>query len=396
MKPMRNLILLILLLPGILSACAESANPTPAASVAADGALLVAWAQDGDLWRWHSGTEPEKLVTGDVLRPLMSPDGSGLAFWRGDTQAPPGLWRIDADGETVEIAAAVGDAAWLNNETLLFNTLTPPEPAPRHRDDLYRAGPDGETELLLEAGAGGRFFIGPDSVIALVRAGQYEGEAGSISIYRIGEAPQELLTFPAVASGAHEGFYPVPRWLPDGSGLYVAIPPADLLYQETEPNPPTTALWYLPLTGEAQPLGEMVASFFGQPRWSADAAHMVYLRRTPASNALTLFVAGADGGEAVEYTMDAGGYLSLPAWQGDGRFVYSAGDNSVLQIGAPGQAAQALPEALALQLVGDYLIYAAEDGAGISLYVRAGDATERIAQVGPHLPLFDARMVQEP
>ena len=88
----------------------------------------------GQLWRVDlpDGT-PRRLTRGTAdLRRCLSPDGSRIAFLRGDAKGKPQIFVVDAGGgepvQATEAPLGVGDFDWAPDGTALAFTARIPEP----------------------------------------------------------------------------------------------------------------------------------------------------------------------------------------------------------------------------------------------------------------------------
>lgn len=362
--------LLWLSLALVLSACTlgTSGKDTPAPAVAttapafidqpAYNPMVVAWSAGGDLYIWLSDAAfPRRIASGGVIRPFLSTTGH-VAYLRGPGGDPRSLWVIGAgggherqliDATTLPVndpTRRIGQVVWSHNaQTIYFNTVTGNGIDTRSADDLWRVDPDtGTAEQLLMDGEGGQITLSPDgTLMALAAPGHYTqpgdppGTPGQIAVYDLNTRTRTvLLEFPAVATASEYRWYPDLMWLPDGSALRTAIPPADLVYGNVQEE---TVLWALPVEGEAAQIGTADADFFGLPRFSADGAWITFIQRrtTLDQTALTLMLAAANGTQPIPFDTGQIGALGIPAWSPGGAwFTYTNGDPGALWIGGPG------------------------------------------------------------
>jgi hypothetical protein len=414
-----------LILGVLLAACTPPPTPSPTSLVleptptattetlippAGQAGLVVAWVDGGNLVVWREGDSlPRRISAGSAIRPLLSPDGARVVFTRGPQGQALSLWAAGVDGvaerelagpdllateeDIGDFTRQIGQVAWLDARTVLFNTLRVPRgpgPGGGKSDDLWRADVlTGETARLLPDGQGGDFTLSPDGTrLALVTPGRYGETLGLIRAVDVdGQPIADLLRFDAVSTASEYAFYPEPHWLPDSAALRVAIPHADLIYPPAEGETPrTVALWRL--TFDAEPdgsrpeletLGTVPATFFGQPRWSADGAWLTYLRQEGAftENRLTLVLAAGDGSEPTDVVTGSAGELAPPAWAAGG-FTYTAGQPGELWRVVPGQPPRRFPAegeaAYALHWVDDRTaIYATAPAAPFELRLASLD-----------------------
>jgi dipeptidyl aminopeptidase/acylaminoacyl peptidase len=354
----RRVALAALITALLLVGCSlNRADPRPTATPdvpTPDTPLIVAWAADGDLVVWRSGEDlPRRIASGGVIRPLLAPDGASVAYLRGPEGDPRSLWISDAAGtaerQIVDTAALAGDGetrrlsqiVWSpDGAAIYFTTLSGDSLHMGEADDLWRVDPRGGTpERLLADGDGGLIVASPDgAMLALASAGAYDTAPGTIALYvpATGER-RRMLDFPAVATGSERRWHPDLRWLPDGSGLLAALPPADLVYGGGDD--PATTLWSIPVDGDAQPTGRVEADFFGLPVFSADGAYVAYFaRRTaPDQSTFQLMIAARDGSSPAAYAEGGLDALTLAAWLPEGdRFVYGSGAPGEWWLGQPG------------------------------------------------------------
>jgi hypothetical protein len=361
----------------VLTACSLSSephSPTPgsaastlASPAAAAAPLTVAWVENGDLLIWTGANPtPRRIASGGVIRPFLAPDGTQIAYLRGPEGQALSLWISDTPGSAERqllAAAALADGEevrrlsqiiWSpDSRTIYFNTQVGEGMNARPADDLWRIDAQrGVVERLLEDGSGGQIFPGPDaSRIALVSAGEYgqpgasPGMPGRIAFYTTYTATAGgrtvALEYPAVATASEWRWYAQPRWAQDGSGVYVAIPPADLVY-----GAGATALWWVPVGGQPVRRGQVEADFFGLPTFSADGEWISFVQRrtTPDQTAITLMLAESDGAEPTVYLEGEVGSLTPANWLPHGnRFTVLYGGPGDLWIGQPGSPAAPFP-----------------------------------------------------
>jgi dipeptidyl aminopeptidase/acylaminoacyl peptidase len=368
--------LIALLLIG-LAGCNLTAPPTatpvpptspPATSPAQQ--LAAAWVDGGNLLVWQTGDEyARRIAAGTVIRPLISPDGQRVAFTRGPQGNALALWVTDVTGVaaqelagppdlTIDIDASqftrqIGQVAWLDASTILFNTLivpAGPNPGGGKADDLWRVDLlDGSVRRLLPDGQGGDFAISPDGTyLALVTPGRYGQTPGQIRLTTAqGEAEATLLSFEAVSTASEYAFYPDLHWRPDSSELLTAIPDPDLVYPPAAGDSPrTAALWRLGVDGSAAQIGAVPAAFFGLPQWSPEGEWLTYLQQIgdPADNTLGLMLADGSGGSAEQLATGQAGAISPPRWS-DAGYTYTLGSPGEVWLSAPGFAARRFPAA---------------------------------------------------
>lgn len=385
----------------ILCLLVAACNPSQPERAASAGELTVAWVQGGDLYVWRAGDDPHTAASGNIVRPLLSPDGARIAFTRGGQGET--LWVVEADGSNerqIDAPPLIGQVAWLDGETLYFNTLESNPLGPIPREDLHRA--DISTGEITPIQPGGNFSISPDGEhIAVVHAGEYGEENGRIQVIDpLAERDSvDALDFPAVSTGATYRFYPRIQWA-DSETFWVAIPHPDAIYNDGKPDAPQVALWRLSVDGTREQIGAAGASFFGLPRWSADGGALVYLQRIETPNQLALYTADGDGSNPVQVARGEVGTLQPPLWLGESRrFAYIHGD--ALWLGEPGEEPERwLDSVLGEPVVaGTWIVFAAGRDETFELrYARIDgqdDASTLIADTGSAPVVFDAVMQSE-
>ncbi len=419
--------LMLRLLPACLAlvACNLSAGglpttPLPATPPPIESRLIAVWVDGGSLFIWRTGEEyPRRIASGAVIDPILSPDGAYVAYTRGPGGHPLSLWVADTDGvaereligtralnpESGDFVRQIGQVAWLDGHTLLFNTaLAPALPGPGggKADDLWAA--DAHTSSaarLLSDGAGGDFAPSPDgTLIALATPGRYEAADGHIRLVDPAGTPVAgLLDFPAVSTASEYAFYPALDWLADSSALLTAIPDPDLIYPAAPGEAPRQAvLWRLDAAGGASSMGSVPAAFFGLPRWSPDGRWLTYLEQigAPEENALRLMLAAGDGSAAAAVVTGLAGALEPPQWSEAG-YTYTYGDPGRVWLGAPGAPPIPFPmageSAYGLIWVGpDTAVYTSAPYAPyeLRLFDRTNPMPAVITAVAEGLPAFDA------
>lgn len=368
---MRLLVLGLTLLSSTLACNLTATDPTPtmAPSPPTTGGLTVAWVDGAQLQVWTSDAKTLRmLVSGDetttIGRPLLSPDAQTVAYTSGQPNNPQTLWIVSTAGSAPQelvgpsdlpapdetVIRQIGQVAWLDGQTLIFNThLVPRQPAPGGGKayDLWRVDrTSGAVLPLLPDGQGGDFAISPDGVtIALSTPGRYGQTEGRIHrVDATGQQAATLLTYPAVSTASEYAFSPHLHWL-DTTTLLTAIPDPDLIYPTGPDETPRTAtLWRLTVDGEAAQLGAVPAAFFGLPRWSSNGAWLTYLQQVgaPSDNTLALMLADGSGNNAQEIVTGSAGALSPATWRMSG-FFYTAGSPGDLWRGSPTESPARFP-----------------------------------------------------
>jgi Tol biopolymer transport system component len=382
-------------------------------------ALTVVWVSNGDLWGWREGaSDPVRLAEGGIAGmsnqganavPIaLSPDGGHVAFVKGEDLSS--LWISDWH-ESRELVSSthlpaeensqphIVDVAWRDLSTLYFNSGTSwiPRPGIVRQDDLWRVSiATGAVEQIFPPGQGGAFTFGPDGrYAALVTPGQYDQSEGKVTLFDLSTGKRlTVLSFPAVSTGSNYAFYPQIFWKSDSSGLRLAIPDKDLVYDDSSK---ATHLWQVSVEGLSEQIGSVNASFYGLPQWSSDGQYMAYIRRVGLSmnNQLELVLANGDGSHPTVYATGEVGTLGTPVWAEDmNRFFYEQGTPGNFWSGEPGGSPALLPVPIYSPrfLRGGRYVYATAPAGPFELrYARIGQAdSTRIATVDKLLPVFAA------
>lgn len=334
-------------------------EPTaPAGSIKADfpARAALTYADLKTLWVVDRGTGQRQLAQADGINtPQISSDGAWVAY-RVTRDDHIELWvvpwsggkpRLVLDERTLPkdgLAAEYSerrfqDARWIPGRALLALNITD-VPAPSAPDAIP------QTELwnldiataalrkVTDLGRAYRPFYSPDGkYFALLQYGTEAKPQGSLTVFKTdGAGARTALAFPA--SPAKPSYDTQIAWLPDSSGLWLALPDADAA-SAAPPNGAT--LYRVPLAGKAEVAGRVDAS---QVAWSPDGKRLAYLRYTsPSLETSELYLANADGSAPALYaTPKAGTFVS---WSPDStQFLYQ--DNYVIFAGAAGQAPREL------------------------------------------------------
>jgi len=302
-----------------------TATPTPAAAPV----LRVAYVKDDNVWLWTADAGPVALTTnGGVEDVILSDDGQRVAFVRSGL-----LWVVNSDGSDerqlvneADLAGLVPEGAvgiavyrvgWLpDSHTLLFNTSPQFEgPGLSLSNDLWVvdvAAP--ELNNLLPPGEGGNFVLSPDAQqIAVV-------DPDSIDVMAIdGSNRREVFTYTPVITYSEFQYYATPVWTAESGALRVAIPPADPLAATAQP----TSIYHIPLDGTpAQLLGNvMAAPFGGDPIFSPDLTHIVYVVETdPDTGQRGVAVAEFGSQGELTETLVYEEAVSVDSWSPDGQY----------------------------------------------------------------------------
>jgi len=398
-----------------LTACTLSQlqNPQPTAAPATSSSgLTVAWVEQGSLVVWQQG-DPRRVSSGGVIRPYIAPDGQHVVFTRGPQGAPETLWVVDSLGTAEQQLVGpgdlrayrggeilIGDVGWLDESVIYFNTLRQTQTSLEAQDDLYRANiRTREVALILPGTEGGAFAISPDKAhIAVVYPGRYGRQDARIRLIDpLAFENHSLLFFTGVSTGSEYKFYPQIFWEPDSSALRLAIPDADLVYDDV--NAPPTMLWRIDVNGERDSLGAVPASFFGLPQWSTSGQVLTYLQRvgSGSSNDFQLMVADGSGGNPVVYASGQAGTIQPPQWiPGTERFAFAQGNPGEYWLGGPEMSPQRVPASGELVFSPQFadantIVFASAPGGSFELrYAALDDTTSTlIAAVNNPAPVFD-------
>lgn len=343
-----------------------------------DAVLRVTWINAGNLWLWESDrSAPRQIAAGGISRPSIAPDGAAIAFVRSSTVES--LWMINADGtderllfdiaaqppQANDVPRVIGAVIWVDAATLIFRVPTRPSGPGFAFGSAYTADLARGTITPLPAAAAGWLTPSPDGErLALAIPGTYGAADG---VVRITDRTLETVfaehNFAGVSTASEYPFFPQIHWVADSSAVRFALPDPDLVYEDGGES--LTQLWQLAVDGTAENIGQVPASFFGQPRWSRAGAHLLYLQRTGGigSNQLALIAADGDGANPQTVTTSDTFAIARFGWAGDRtQFVYEQGAPGTYWIAAPDAAPRRLPsetERMALPLFpgDDWLVF---------------------------------------
>lgn len=417
--------LIFVLLMFILAACnlnEQSTSEISSTGVSDESRLVVAWVENGNLLVWQRGDNlARQISSGGVVEPFIAPDGEHIAFTRGSNAAPETLWLIDTLGTAEQQLLGegslnysprthqIGDVVWLDESNLYFNTLIEQAPLFEPRNDLYRSNiRTRDLTLILPPSEGGRIYPSPDSEhIVTVTSGHYGQQDGLIKVLDplAIETPDNLLFYMGVSTASERSFYPVIHWLPDSSAVLVAIPDADLIYNDAldSEDVPFTYLWHLPIANPSEPelIGSLQLSFFGLPRWSSDGSALIFLRRSPDSNDFTAYLADGHGENEQALYSGAAETLKQAQWiPNSTRYTYARAnpDGKVTYfIGGIGLETSPLSDEAILRLHfvdEETYVYAAIIDEQVTMrFTHLGSDSQFIDNVN-NAPIFDAVMVK--
>lgn len=383
------------------------------ASVQESSELVVVWGIPDALFVWHQGDESPRQIDVAANNFYLSPNGQHIAIPVWDEDKGGGLSIIDtATGDQQQVVIIEkqsdgipilpSDIAWMGESDLYLNTITNPSYGANIRDDLYRVDLQTmQVEQIFSPGEGGRFSLSPNGQwIAITYPGTYGNRDGRISILNtVTLEKRDIFSFVGVSTGSEYRFYPAVYWQSDSAAFRVAIPDADLIYDEINKQ---TELWRMTIDGVTQQIGIVPASFFGQPRWSDDASQITYLRRVGKieDNQFELIIADGNGENSTTYLTGQSGLFEPPQWiPGTTRFGYTFGEPGIYWIGERGQTARRFPneneKAFIPLFVNDFMIFStASSDNGIELrYLRVDETeTHLIADVDTPYPVYKATL----
>lgn len=307
--------------------------PLSAQDDAADPTVVVTWTAGGDLFYWDSeSAQTRTLVTGEGEAgwAFISPSGERVAYLRLGDDGENSVWAVDASGDNRrEIASGdVWNQNWLDDETLFYSTMElVPGLGLNLNNDLLRVNVmTGETETMP---VGGMLVLNPSRTgAAIVQPGAYEQEPGAIWYMPLDDpdASIKLREFEAVASGAHTGYFPMPRWLDDETIIF-ALPQPDAV---EHPQDAISEIWQVAVDGAAEQLGTIPGGLYTWPDWSPDGSQMVYSYTGPLddpqidASSTAILIANHDGSDlhvVAEYPAFATEVWN-PRWLDDMQFTF--------------------------------------------------------------------------
>jgi Tol biopolymer transport system component len=274
--------------PALAAPTAQPATPTPTVAFTptainrAAQVLTVAFYREDAIYYWQPGISAQLVRELDGFRPAslwVNPDGTRVFYTLNDSQErglysvfiPKGERRLwisnqDIDNLTPDVSSRLDHLDFLPNaDALVFNTHPQEGIALQTSEnrDLYLLNlTTGEVKTLLPLGTSGvDFSLSPDGQwVALLDTDQIE-------IMRLdGTGRQTLLAYdPAIPRGTVDystypeyadtsgGFFPGVRWMPDSSGFWVLIPPAEI----NSEDPGMSRLYQVLVQGETTLLAEI-------------------------------------------------------------------------------------------------------------------------------------------
>jgi hypothetical protein len=337
----------------------EALTPEPAPPLKAIGDVFpalagMAYADRQSLWAIDRESGVRELVKSPgVTGPLISPDGQWIAYRvEGPTQTE--IWAVRWEGGDAHLLLTEGElpkdglgenytgrrilaVRWVpgRNELALTTTALPAVPEAMPKVELWNLDVEtGALRYILDMGQVDRPLYAPDGAqFVLLRYGTGDSHQGSLTLFNAdGTGGQELLSFPAGPNVF--SFESQVSWLPDSSGLWVAIPDSTL---DLAPSPSAVTLYRVPVGGGA----EAVAHLDGlETFWSPDGTRLAYFRASPDTPEMReLLLANADGSNPEPYTSFRDG--TFGGWSPDSKhFLYYA--DQYVYVGTPSQAPQRL------------------------------------------------------
>ncbi len=352
--------------------------PTAAPSAVFPADAGAVFSNGTSLWTLDRSSGLHRILQSkDLGEPSVSPDRRWIAYY---VTNPNGLdlraVRWDGTGNRLIAGSGrlpvnptrtaraerfiAGALRWVpGTHTLLFEIIAQGLPAGPDstnvevwRVDVENAQP----VFTLNLGTSGSAVFSPDGKrIAAARMASPSNPVGSLAIYNAdGSNERRTLDKGEVRLGGST-FEGQMRWLPDSSGLLVAI-------VESFPQGPDTvgqtALYKITAAGESQLLSRLGTT---ELAWSPDATQLAYTR--PVTETLenrNLVLASADGsGEKIYAAIEGGSFVS---WSPDSRhFLYTSGFRAYA--GTAGQAPVDLGDLFNVQdprwITGDTIFYMA-------------------------------------
>jgi len=326
--------------------------PTPTATDSPP-LLRIVYIDNGEVWLWTEGSGAAQLTSSGGLADevIISDDGDVVVYKRNIAYGDDELWAVNSDGTSDRLLVSLADFDAMSNHpdsvsttvyafdwvpgthTVAFNTREIFEgPGLILNDDLRLVDADSLMQsTLLSPGDGGAFTYSPDgSQIALVTSTDVSFVDADGSNRR-----DAVLTFPIIFTYSEYNYYPTPFWLPDSSGLRIAIPSEAQLDAGA-----TTTLWHLPVSGAA-PTALWTfspAPFFVDPvTFSPDTLSVAYIVQVGplTDNTYELHIASPDGsGDTIYHTAPLANFTS---WNPDSTdFVFSFGEPTNKKLGQVG------------------------------------------------------------
>lgn len=275
-------------------------------TVADETTPLVVWTDGGDVWVWQNA-ETIHIPIGDAIFPYLSPYGEQIALVRGEFSYPEKLSVVSLNGDNLRDIdlSYPRQVIWQSETVLWVNTYLPIDTENQVNQRmvshlLYRVNLETNTIDEWDMGREVWATISPDrNWLIVIDAGIYGQDEGAILQLSLTEdmpTPVERLSFPAISSGSHGGYYPFIQWMSD-SVMRLAISEPDAIYHVGEDLPEKT-LWELHVDGTSRMLGVVYAPLYPVSLWSGDGDIFVYPTMV-THNQITFALASSDGREVV-------------------------------------------------------------------------------------------------
>lgn len=344
-------------------------TPTPVPPELGPGEGVMVYVDNGRLFAASldltqnppTAGEPRQLAqVGNVQTAVIAPDGRRVAYVAGSLQSNT-LNVVNIDGRDVRtlvnsedmtlapeapdgFVPLVGRVAWLDAQTLIFNTdqVSRTGPGSGSQEDLLRVDIDGElTELFPPGEGGGAFAISAAGQVVLSRR-------DSLALADLtAETPtsETLATFGMVNTASEYIYYPRPQWT-RSDGSYAAVPDADPWQAQSG-----ATLWQIDPGGTAVSSGRIPGNIlFTDVYWSRDGSRLIYIQQLMGDPSAVpqLIIANGSGANAVPYGEEGEAQRVFPWSPGEQSFVYVA--SSFYAIGQPDAAPRQIPLASGQQV----------------------------------------------
>ncbi len=256
--------------PNILTASTPISSPAPIPISTATETfpldnLRMAYIVDGNLYVQDGSNPSQKLSdSGKNWYPVFSDDGGKIVFYRGEKiNDNNNIFSVNADGsrmqeiittawlDTLDAGTKAGHLAFIpNTHQLVFNTYLCPEFDPSSTSGctvgLFLVDSDtGKIKKIMKPALGGwlsdepwirNFSISPDGKLLSI------SHAGKIDIFDMegNIIRQSIMKYPP---GMPFELYARVYWLPDSSGLIIALPTETDFYGPRLSGDPTYSIW---------------------------------------------------------------------------------------------------------------------------------------------------------
>jgi Tol biopolymer transport system component len=276
--------------------CALATSPAHASFPGPNGKLIVADGSDG-LWSLNpDGSGKTFLTTGDS--PDWSPDGSKLAFTRGNT-----LYISNADGTGAAPIHSAGDyinaPAWSPDQTQLVFQLYDQCDETGCISRLYRINADGTGLLFIGQAFGG--WVGwatwsPNGSRLAVHGCLTPFPGCEGSLYTMDPDGSNLTTMVEPVEQAS-----TPEWSPDGSKI---------LFKALDPDPNLTGFATVNHTGSGFTMLNNLNQCCTAASWAPDGSRIAFADADRANCTpickREIFTMDADGGNVTQVTANQG------------------------------------------------------------------------------------------